>query len=127
MGLKPRNAGSVTALLRLYSPEVREIAVALRATIHGVAPGAVEQVYMGWKTVGYSWSGGMKGAFCAIAPHKGHVNAQLWYGNQLKDPKGLLEGTGKMGRHVKLRSKTDAGAAALKALLKQAASIAKRA
>lgn len=34
---------------------------------------------------------------------KSHVNIGFFYGAALKDPAGLLEGTGKLGRHVKAR------------------------
>jgi hypothetical protein len=39
---------------------------------------------------------------------------------RLPDPKKILEGTGKLHRHVKLKSKSDLETAALKALLKAA-------
>jgi hypothetical protein len=39
---------------------------------------------------------------------------------ELPDPAKLLEGTGKLHRHVKLKSKADLETAALKSLLKAA-------
>jgi hypothetical protein len=39
---------------------------------------------------------------------------------ELPDPKKILEGTGKLHRHVKLKSEADLGNAALKNLLKAA-------
>ena len=36
--------------------------------------------------------------------HAGHVTLQLWAGAHLPDPKGIVEGTGKNLRHVKINS-----------------------
>lgn len=40
----------------------------------------------------------------ALSPHKGWVSLVLFRGAALDDPDGLLEGSGAMVRHVKLRS-----------------------
>ena len=42
-------------------------------------------------------------AFGYVNAFKDHVNVGFFFGALLKDPAGLLEGTGKRGRHVKLR------------------------
>lgn len=42
-------------------------------------------------------------AFGYVNAFKQHVNVGFFFGAQLRDPKRLLEGTGKRGRHVKLR------------------------
>lgn len=42
-------------------------------------------------------------AFAYVAAWKAHVNVGFFLGALLPDPGGLLEGTGKRGRHVKLR------------------------
>lgn len=39
---------------------------------------------------------------CSLVAHQQHVNLQLWAGAALPDPDGLLVGTGKQMRHVKL-------------------------
>jgi hypothetical protein len=53
-------------------------------------------------------------AFGYVDAFKDHVNVGFFFGSLLKDPARLLEGTGKRGRHVKLRPgrETDAGALA---------------
>ena len=48
---------------------------------------------------------------------KAHTNVGFFYGAELKDTTGLLEGTGKRGRHVKLRPGRDVNHAALGALI----------
>lgn len=42
--------------------------------------------------------------FCWIQPNKAHVNLGFNYGTQLSDPDKFLEGTGKLFRHVKIKS-----------------------
>jgi hypothetical protein len=46
-----------------------------------------------------------------------HVNVGFFRGAALADPAGLLQGTGKFMRHVKLRPGTAANAAALSSLI----------
>ena len=46
-----------------------------------------------------------------------HVNVGFFHGAALPDPDGLLEGTGKFMRHVKLRPGTATNAAALRKLI----------
>jgi hypothetical protein len=43
-----------------------------------------------------------QGPFCFIKAHKNHVNIGFWRGVQMKDPNGILEGTGEKMRHVKI-------------------------
>ncbi len=41
-------------------------------------------------------------AFCYVNAFTSHVNVGFFYGSELDDPAGLLEGTGKFMRHVKV-------------------------
>jgi hypothetical protein len=56
-------------------------------------------------------------AFGYVAAYRDHVNVGFFFGALLDDPAGLLEGTGKRGRHVKLRPGRDVDAAALARLV----------
>jgi hypothetical protein len=47
------------------------------------------------------------GPFCFIKAHKNHVNIGFWRGVQMKDPKGLLVGTGQKMRHIKITDRQD--------------------
>ena len=44
-----------------------------------------------------------------ICGQKQHVNMQFFHGAHLANPKGLLEGTGKDLRHIKIRNAADLG------------------
>ena len=56
-------------------------------------------------------------AFGYVNAFKDHVNVGFFFGALLNDPAGLLEGTGKRGRHVKLRPGHDVDTAALARLV----------
>lgn len=103
---------------------VEELARALRKRILELVPDAVEKQHGGWKVIGYSVDGSMKTSICAIAPHSEHVNLQFFDGVALEDPGGLLEGTGKRGRHVKCRSLDDVRSDQVVGLIRQAAELA---
>jgi len=49
-----------------------------------------------------------------------HVNVGFFQGASLRDPAGLLQGTGKFMRHVKLKPGTSTNDAALRALIERA-------
>jgi hypothetical protein len=60
------------------------------------------------------------GAFGYVNAYRDHVNVGFFSGALLEDPSGLLEGTGKRGRHVKLRPDRDVDAGALARLVRAA-------
>jgi hypothetical protein len=59
-------------------------------------------------------------AFAYVNAFTAHVNVGFFRGAEIADPEGLLEGTGKFMRHVKLRPERDVDAAALLRLIKTA-------
>lgn len=56
-------------------------------------------------------------AFAYVNAFQSHVNVGFFRGAELPDPNGLLEGTGKFMRHVKLRPEREIDAAALGRLI----------
>jgi hypothetical protein len=87
-----------------YSAEVQAIALKVRSLILEVFPTALEQVDMPSKIIAYGYDRTYAGLVCAIAPQRQYVNLMFSKGTQLPDPQGLLEGTGKSARHVKLKA-----------------------
>ncbi len=59
-------------------------------------------------------------AFAYVNAFNAHVNVGFFRGAEIPDPDGLLEGTGKFMRHVKLRPEGDVDARALKKLIETA-------
>jgi Domain of unknown function (DU1801) len=58
--------------------------------------------------------------YAYIGVHRSHVNLGFYHGASLRDPAGLLEGTGKSLRHVKICGMADARRPGIRALLAQA-------
>jgi hypothetical protein len=59
-------------------------------------------------------------AFAYVNAFKAHVNVGFFRGAELADPEGLLEGTGRFMRHVKLRSAQEIDERALRGLIRTA-------
>jgi hypothetical protein len=108
----------IDRLLAEHSPELQAIERALRASIEDVFPGVVVQVDFGNKLIAFGRSMKMRGLLFAIIAHQTWVNLQLADGAVLPDPGGLIEGTGKRIRHVKIRSVEVASAPATVAIMR---------
>ena len=100
----PALEADVDRLLAEHTADLQAIERALRATIRAEFPDAVEQVDFSNKLIAFGRSMRMRGLLFAIIAHKEWVNLQLADGAELADPDGLIEGTGKRIRHVKIRS-----------------------
>jgi hypothetical protein len=59
-------------------------------------------------------------AFAYVNAFRAHVNVGFFRGAELADPEGLLEGTGKFMRHVKLRPERDVDSRSLMKLIETA-------
>lgn len=62
-------------------------------------------------------------AFAYVNVYKSHVSIGFFLGAYLSDPEGLLEGTGKQMRHIKLRPQAAINNIAVTALIHQAYSL----
>jgi hypothetical protein len=95
----------VQRLLAAQNPAMGELAGALCALILELYPDAVVTVDGG--DIGFGATAGYKGLVFTVAPHARHVTMGVAGGASLPDPAGLLAGTGKVHRHVKLREPAD--------------------
>ncbi len=95
--------------LGAFGPEVAKIALRVRAFVIGQAPLADELVYDAYDAVaiGYSFTGRPRDAFCHIAVYRRWVNLGFNRGSEIPDPQGLLEGTGRWVRHIRIESLDD--------------------
>jgi len=59
-------------------------------------------------------------AFAYVNTFKGHVNVGFFRGAEIVDPAGLLQGTGRLMRHVKLGPGRDVNATALTKVIETA-------
>ena len=102
--------------------ELREILLALRALIDAAAPSA--SASLKWGMPFYELD---KKTLCALGGHKAHVNLILsGPPGTFSDPKGLLVGDGKTGRHLRLTRLADLPTTDVKRWLREAVAQAKR-
>ena len=110
----PRRSKEVDTLLAEIEPPQRKVARGLRELILRTGPELLEKVMYG-----VPWYRG-KDYVCAIAAHSDHTNLEFYRGTSLRDPTGLLEGTGKNLRHVKVYQVADVNEPRLRALIREA-------
>ena len=100
--------GTFDELIDGVGPEMQKIAKEARAIIRKLHADTTEVVRLGDRAATYGLGPKkMSEGYAYISPQSGHVNLGFFYGASLPDPDGLLEGTGKNMRHVKLRSSAD--------------------
>ena len=118
---KVEDQGKFTEIVQGASPNMKKIATELRKLIADVYPDVVEVPWAKQKIIGYGvGSKKMSEHFCYLGIFKNHVNLGFYYGADLADPNGLLEGTGKKLRHVKISTVEDASQKDIKRLVKSA-------
>lgn len=111
---------TVDTLLRAYSDDVRRLAQAARRSVREWLPGAVEGVDSSARLLPYGYGPGYKGAVCTLILSQKGIELGLVGGATLPDPRGLLEGSGKVHRYVQLAKPDDLKKAGLKTLVNAA-------
>lgn len=103
------------------SEENKELARQIRSLIISIYPDVVEVPWPKQQITGYG-AGPKKNSehFAYIGVHRNHVNLGFYYGVELPDPEGWLEGTGQNFRHVKITGAEQVEHPALCALVEAA-------
>jgi hypothetical protein len=117
--------GTLDDVVADYSAEMRPIVLRLRALILDIDPETTEQPRPGDRALSYGVGPRkMLDGYATIMAQSTYVNLGFYQGTALPDPAGLLEGTGKKLRHVKVRTAAETDAPALRDLV--AAAVAER-
>ena len=114
--MKMKTYGSFAEYLKDQSPRNQTIIRGLRRLVKQVEPGLSEAVKWG----NGCWVGS-NGPVAYVYSDDGFVQFGFFHGAALKDPQGLLEGSGKYVRHTKVRATSEIDKKTLAALLKQTA------
>jgi len=101
--------------------KLKDVEKGLRALVKKTLAGSEEYVNP-WKIPSFD----SNGTVCGFMTGKEHVTFIFLRGARLPDPEGLLEGTGKSVRHVKVRTVEDLKRPALKKLIVEAAKLNKK-
>lgn len=113
--------GQFSDLLQLASEPLQPVMESVRALILELHPDACEVVRLGEKAASYGWGPRkMIDGYAYIMPFRSWVNLGFFQGTSLMDPQGLLEGTGKKLRHIKLRTVHDTEQPSVRALVEEA-------
>ena len=103
------------------SPHARQLAEGARALIRSVYPAVVEVPWPKQRVIGYGVGPKkMSEHFAYISVSQDHINLGFMFGAELPDPKRLLEGTGKLLRHVRITEAEQLNQPALRTLLQVA-------
>ena len=117
-GIVTQDDGAFAQMVGVAPPHIRDLALACRSLIYEVLPETVEVVWPQQGTAGYGTGPKkMSEQFCWIGPQTRHVVLGFYYGAELPDPDGILDGTGKSMRHAKIRRPEDLERAALRDLI----------
>jgi hypothetical protein len=112
---KMRSYPSFDAYLDAQAPLQQAVIRKVRALVKRSAPQLVESVKWG----NGCWVDGRAPiAYVYCAPD--HVQFGFMHGSALADPRGLLQGSGRFVRHVKLRRAADVAPRVLAAFLREA-------
>jgi len=95
-------------------PEQRDIVAMIRALMRESAPDAIETISYGIP----AWKGNR--ILAVMNPSKTRITFAFSHGAGFTDKYGLLEGVGKVSKHVKIKSLKDINKAALKDYIRQA-------
>ncbi|MGB2898588.1 MAG: DUF1801 domain-containing protein [Candidatus Acidiferrum sp.] len=107
-----------SAYVRNENPELRKVVRGLRSFVKKIVPGTRETVNS-WGVPTFE----KKAPFSYYMVGKNHVTFGFLFGTSLPDPEGLLEGTGKNMRHVKLHTMEDLEQKGLRNLVQAAAGL----
>lgn len=113
---------AVEQLLATRDPRVADLTRQLCALILALYPHATVSVNGDY--IGFGARRGYKGLVFTVGPFSRHVTLGLANGFDLPDPAGLMEGSGTVHRHVKLRTAEDLERPELRALM--TAAVARR-
>jgi hypothetical protein len=120
--------GTFDDILALAPPSLRPVCESLRRLIADKHPTNMEVVWPALKIASYGVGPRkMTEHYAYMAVQGSHINLGFYDGASLNDPTGLLEGTGKKLRHIKIRELSTAESAPVAELLRQSIADLKRA
>lgn len=111
-------------LLATASPNVQPLAERAYDKLHAAFPEA--EITVDEENIGFGTGPGYDDLVFVLTPLRDYVRLGISRATELPDPAGLLEGRGKLHRHVKLRRLEDLDQPELDALIKIAVARAHR-
>jgi hypothetical protein len=112
--------------LAKYTLEMVDLAKAVLRKMRARLPGAVELVYDNYNAlvVGFGPNERASDAVFSIALYPKWINLFFLYGAMLPDPKGILKGSGKQVRSIKIKDAAELDKAEIRELMEAALDLA---
>ena len=108
--------------LKPYDPEIRDLALQLRALVLEEMAPCHENIYDAYSAVaiGYGSSERLSDGVLHIAVYSKHVNLGFNEGATLADPKGILQGKGSRIRHLTIKTPNDLNSPNIRSYVRRA-------
>jgi hypothetical protein len=118
----PPIPSALRKFLKPYDPEVRDLALQLRALVLEEMGPCYENIYDAYSAVaiGYGTSGRLSDGVLHLAVYSKHVNLGFNDGATLPDPNGILEGKGSRIRHITIKTTEDLSKPEIRSYIRRA-------
>lgn len=113
-----RSSSPASRLLARYPDEVQALARDATRLIRRLLPGVEERADPTSAIFASGYGAGYKGMVCRLILSQSGVKVGLVRGSELDDPRGLLDGRGKVHRHIQMKSAADLRRPGVSALIK---------
>lgn len=104
-------------ILSKYNTTVFSPGLQLRDHLISVLPNIIEMPDAPANIIGYGYGPGYKDLICTIIPSKKGIKLGFYKGSELPDPDHLLTGTGKVHKHVEIKTPDLISSPAVNALI----------
>lgn len=110
----------ILSFLDGYPASVAGRAQALREMLKKMLPDITEQLDLPARMIAFTYGQRYTEMVCTIIPSQKGVKLGFYKGNELPDPAGILQGTGKLSRYVEIHDEGVLQSASLKKLVEAA-------
>ena len=116
------SATELTAIIDARPPQMAKLTKAVLAKVRERLPGSVEMVYdkKNALVIGFCSADRAANVINSIAVYSKWVNLYFFEGDTLPDPEGLLRGSGRMVRSIRVTDEAELDRPAVKALMAEA-------
>jgi hypothetical protein len=113
-----RSSSPVNRLLARYPDDVQALALEAMRLIRRLLPDVEESADSAAGLIAFGYGPGYKGMVCTLLLSKTGVKVGLVRGSELDDPRRLLAGSGKVHRHIQMKSAVDLRRPGVSALIR---------
>ena len=112
------SSSPASKLLARYPDDVQALALEAIRLIRRLLPEVEENADATAGLIAFGYGPGYKGMVCTLILSKSGVKIGLVRGSELDDPRGLLEGSGKVHRYIQMKSAADLRRPGVSALIR---------